>query len=278
MGLGRAMVARVRNGGMCLASLLLFGCASAQLNFNTLDVASTVQDVYYRQTLLNLSRTIDDPSAVPSQVDLAAGTIQTTASVTPSATTPLGRSVTRGATSAITGFSTAGTGASLSASDSWTQNWNISPITDADTLRNLRALYRYAVFGGDIRQDYHPPHTAKGALDPYMLLQPHCVLCGKKLEPNAKLHGGGWLYWTNDFGVVAATHPPPPDAVDLGHYGRHELYLALEDYQQGYLSDFILFVLPVIEPSSGGGQGGGGGGTPRKPNVNLVPQAIPLTQ
>lgn len=269
------MVWYTRGSSICTISVLLFGCASTQLNFNTLDVASTVQDVYYQQTLLNLSRTIDDPMAIPSQVDLAAGTIQTTGSVTPGATAPLSRTVTRGPTNAITGFTTAGAGASLSASDSWTQNWNISPITDADTLRNLRALYRYAVLASDIRAEYHPSHTAKGTLDPYMILKPHCVLCGTGLTPNGKLHGGGWLYWTNDPGFDSLVHPPPPGSVDLGHYGHHELYMLRNQYEDGYLSDFILFLMPVIEPSGGTTSGGG---TARKPNVNLIPQAIPTPQ
>jgi hypothetical protein len=275
------MLSGVRNGICCMSCLVGFGCASTQLNYNTLDVASTVQNVTYQQVLLNLSRTIDDPTLIPSQVDLAAGTIQTTNSLSPSFTAPLSKTVMQTGAGAITGFTTAGASSNVSVTDSWTQNWNISPITDANTLRNLRALYRYAVYGTDIRSEYKVPWKVNKAeklvLNPYLLQQPHCVLCGNNQVPNSKLRRGAWLYWTNDPGVSSPENPPPSaDVIDLGHYGHHELFMTRIQYQEGLLSDFILFLLPNQEPTAA--SSGSQGSSSRKPNIMLTPQTLPAPQ
>jgi hypothetical protein len=263
------------------------GCASTQLNYNTLDIASTVESVYTRQILMNLSRTIDEPYAMPSQIDLSAGVIQTSNSVTPSTTTPLSRTITRNGLDVVTTAVTAGTTATVGVGDTWQQNWTISPISDANTLRNLRALYRYVVWGADLVDEYHIPRMAKDGsyrINPYMLEQPHCVLCKEpagKLQPNDNLHRGKWLYWTSYGGSVAPERLPPPGVavVNLGHYGNHDLLMLAEHYYKGYLSDFTLFMLPNAVPSETankpGGPGGPGGGGGRGPNFNvIVPQQI----
>ena len=40
------------------------GCASTQLNFNTLDIAEGIEPVYTRQVLANFSKIIDAPLAI----------------------------------------------------------------------------------------------------------------------------------------------------------------------------------------------------------------------
>jgi hypothetical protein len=263
------------------AALIISGCASTQLNYNTLDIASTVESVYTRQILANLSKFIDEPEAVPSQVDLSAGVIQTTNSVTPAVTTPFSRAITRNGADMVTSAVTAGTSATVTAADSWQQNWTVSPISDANTLRNFRALYRYAVYGSNIRHEYHVPRLAKDGMyppDPYMLKYPHCVLCTKEQIPNPKLHHGAWLFWTNYPGALAPEKLPPAGApvVDLGHYGNHELLMLASDFQRGYLSDFTLFLLPNAAPTDSAKKGGPGGPSAgRGPNFNvIVPQQI----
>lgn len=136
--------------------LFLAGCASRQLNYNTLDIASAVESLYTKQVLENLSKFIDEPFATPSQLDFAAGTVQTSNSVTPTITFPLSTSVATAVGSATTKTTTiAGSSLGIGASDSWQQNWTVTPISDANTLRNLRALYRYVIYGTDLKSEYN---------------------------------------------------------------------------------------------------------------------------
>jgi hypothetical protein len=235
---------------------LLFACASSQLNYNTLDIANSVEGLYTRQALDNLSRYIDEPDAIPSQIDILQGTVQTTASLTPSVNFPLTQSITKTGMRAAATLTTthtdllAGAAGSLGASDTWQQNWNVVPLSDANTLRNLRALYRYVVYPNVplLQAEYTVARIAKGGKfvdDPYAISEPQCVLCTPSHTPNQRLQAG-WLYWTPG-------HPPPPDTpiVDLGIHGRHQLFMTAHDYINGYLSDFVLFLMPVAPLTAG---------------------------
>jgi hypothetical protein len=243
---------------------LLLGCASGQLNYNTLDIANSVESLYTRQALDNLSKYIDGPNAIPSQMDVLQGTVQTSASVTPSFTFPLSQSITNTGTrtgAALTSTNTgvlAGAAATLGGSDTWQQNWNIVPLSDANTLRNLRALYRYVVYPDVslLKSEYTVARMAEGKKfvdDPYAISEPQCVLCTPKHKVNPRLRAG-WLYWTPG-------RPPPPDTsiVDLGIHGRHQLFMTAQDYFNGYLSDFVLFLMPVAPLTAAG--------TPPKPGT-----------
>jgi len=256
------------------ASLLsLTACASGQLNFNTLDISSTVGDVYTRETLLNLSKFIDDPHAVPSFIDLSAGTVQTSNAITPSAGIPLTRSFISGPTGVLTSGTLAAETFNVSASDTWQQNWNIGPVNDANTLRNFQALYRNAIgyADADLRTEYHLPWIVKDGTpkpDPFASKLPHCVLCDGAVNPKLKR---GWLFWDTQ---ISPKPIPNLELVDLGHFGSHELYMAKADYRAGVLSDFVIFMLPVTAPtdSSKSGSGGGGSGHGRAPQ--LAPQSL----
>ena len=258
------------------------GCASTQLNFNTLDIAESIAPVYTRQALANLSKIIDEPMAIPSQLDIPNGTIQTSNSVTPSITSPLSHATTENAAHVPTQFVTAGAGATLNASDAWQQNWNVSPVIDANALRNLRALYRFVVYGSNLREEYHVSRVFKGGKlvpDPYFLKEPQCVLCGPSQAINERLRSQ-WLYWT---GVGALGERPPPSdvsVVDLGHYGNHELFMLRQDFLSGYLSDFTLFILPNAEPGAAAGAATPAAGRPApSPNrPNFAPPPPPGIQ
>ena len=258
---------------------LVGGCASTQLTYNTVDVASSFTDLYTRQVLSNLSTYIDQPNALPSQTDITAGTVQTSNSVTPSGTTPLSKTLTANGVGVLSSTSLAGSGLTVSASDSWQQNWNILPISDANTLRNLRAIYRYAVYGSNLFSEYHVPRAAKDGNFPedrYWLRLPQCVICEETVRGrptrivNPKLKAA-WLF--TEAGV-----PQNVDVVDLGHYGNHELFMTRVDYRAGVLSDFLLFVLPNGEPTDGAKTASAGG--PRatapsnRPNFTPPPTQI----
>lgn len=266
-------------------ALFVSGCASTQLTYNTVDVAGSVNSLYTQQALTNLSRFIDEPFAIPSQLDISTGVVQTSNSVTPSLSTPLSSQIQKGFSSGspkwgVTSTQFAATGLNIGASDSWQQNWNVAPVSDANALRNLQALFRYAVYGlsdAEFKKEYHIPREQNGdkiVANPYWTLPPHCILCGSDHHVNPRLKKN-WLYWTGA-GAAGIENPPPAglDTVSLGHYGNHELFISREHYNQGYLSNFVLFTLPNAEPGGGGG-GGGAGSASRTGSSGNRPAAAP---
>ena len=141
---------------------LVSGCASTQLNHNTMDLASTTDDLLQRQVLHNLERFIDSDTAIPAQIVITSGAASTTNSVTPSISAPFANSnaqtiaPNKGATSSL--VTRPAITASLSASDTWSQNWGFAPINDVYQMRRLSALYRYAIDGNSAAfvQNYPP--------------------------------------------------------------------------------------------------------------------------
>jgi hypothetical protein len=138
-----------------VACLAVSGCASTQLNYNTADLASSLNSLMKRQIFFNLAQAVTDPEFVPSQVTISIGTAQTLNSVTPSVSVPLGLPVV--ATSQL------GTGPGRSSGsffatqvtsptptlgvqfvDAWNQSWTMTPLNSAPQLRRLRALYQFA--------------------------------------------------------------------------------------------------------------------------------------
>jgi hypothetical protein len=248
-----------------IALLLISGCASTQLNYNAVEISATIDNVYTRETLNNLSKFIDDPNAIPSQVLMVGGTVQTTNTINPSVSFPLSAQIanTAQATPTLLTLSSAktlaGAGASVSGTNSAQQNYTIAPLNDANTLRNQQALYRHAVFGAPLIGHYDTPQIFfqnKFYDDPYHLQKPHCVLCaveqGKfsgKQHPAVRENGAlppKWLYWDNDPRLSEPLANGNP--VDLGHFGNHQLFMSRADYQNGVLSDFVVFTLPNTEP------------------------------
>jgi hypothetical protein len=146
------MFFRVLYLAVCVAAS---GCASAQLNYNTADLASSLNSLTKRQIFFNLAQALTDPDFVPSQVTISVGTAQTLNSVTPSisvplglpvvATTRIGSDVGRGAGSfTSTQVTTPTPTLGVQVVDAWNQSWTMAPINTATQLRRLRALYQYA--------------------------------------------------------------------------------------------------------------------------------------
>jgi len=269
----------IRSAFALTCAALTAACASTQLNFNTLDIAASVSNVYAKQVLENLSRVIDDPTALPSQLDITGGVIQTNFTVTPAASAPLNHSVTRAANNAVTSTTLTNAGATLSVSDSAQQNWSVVPVSDSNSLRNLRALYRYAVGAGNL-QDYTPAFTindkGRRVYDPFFTSRPHCVKCGASLEINGKLGRPGWLYWRTDFGIAVPERLPPPGEpiVELGHFGNHTLMVLAREYDN--FDNFILFTMPTAKPDGSATASKNPG--PRTPNRTPFAPIAPLNQ
>jgi hypothetical protein len=146
----------IYNSVVTFGAIQVGGCASTQLNFNTLDLASTVDSLVISQVLSNLAKFSESPFAIPSQVALASGTVTTNNTITPSITSPLNLGLT--ATNTLTTMTAATVSkslantstrtqtnatATLNGTDQWTQTWGISPLTDPDQLRRLRVLYQF---------------------------------------------------------------------------------------------------------------------------------------
>jgi hypothetical protein len=148
----------VRGGAAISFVVALAGCASTQLNYNTLELASTVGDIQTKQVLFNLSLLLDNPGAIPTHVDISSGTATTTSSVSPTFGMPMNSAVSvvdtvakvasaapsTTSTSQITS-SLASNTATVQLQDQWVQNWAYDPVVAGDELRRLRSLYKYAL-------------------------------------------------------------------------------------------------------------------------------------
>jgi hypothetical protein len=133
------------------ACLLVGGCASTQLNYNTADLASSLNSLTKMQIFYNLAQALDDPEFVPSQVTISIGTAQTANAINPSVSVPLGptfaaanRTISTGSAQLTNTLTTAAPGLGVQFVDSWNQSWTMVPANSANQLRRLRTLYQYA--------------------------------------------------------------------------------------------------------------------------------------
>jgi hypothetical protein len=135
------------------ACLLGCGCASTQLNYNTADLASSLNSLTKRQIFFNLAQALSDPEFVPSQAVISVGNAQTLNSVTPSLSVPLGlpsMTIARDGTGRFAGsqFSTQVTSPTptlgVQMTDGWNQSWTMVPVNSSPQLRRLRTLYQFA--------------------------------------------------------------------------------------------------------------------------------------
>ncbi|MGO8777874.1 MAG: hypothetical protein ACLQKK_02980 [Rhodomicrobium sp.] len=182
-------------------SLLLCGCASTQLTYNVLDVASSTSQLAREQVLHNLAQFIDNRTAIPAQVVFGQGSVSTENSVSSTLTDPLSK--TLAVTNAIGGSTThsvlataADKSVGVTGGNTATQSWGVDTIGDPDQLRRLYDLYRFAVDGNDcpyaqlaLLRDYpltYSPNAEMAtsatapalSIDPNSMLGANCVLCG----------------------------------------------------------------------------------------------------
>jgi hypothetical protein len=142
-----------RGSASFVACLLLVGCASTQLNYNTLDLGSSVSDLQKKQVLYNLSLFVDDPAAFPTHIDLQSGSAQTTNTIQPTVGVPLAashllqfsQSTGNGGTTNEVQTTRPGFSLSIEGQNAQQQAWSYQPIIDGKELLRLRALYRYVV-------------------------------------------------------------------------------------------------------------------------------------
>ncbi|HXY59860.1 MAG TPA: hypothetical protein VEH76_14935 [Methylocystis sp.] len=137
----------------CLALFgLISGCASSQLNYNTLDIASSYDHLIKQQFIDNVVKFHNDKFAIASYASLTSTNISTTNVVNPSISYPLAANITNTLASNVSGSTLNGTytsvlnapSAGLSVNNQSNQSHSVQPMTDADTLRRLALLYKYA--------------------------------------------------------------------------------------------------------------------------------------
>jgi hypothetical protein len=124
----------------------LSGCTHLALQKDTVRTTNTLADLQFRQVLDNVARFHDNPDTVPSFAVATAGTV--------SILDMAGAGVSPTYSPTLT-FTQQGGGAlpilsllfPFTASRAVTENWSLTPITDADNLRRLRCAYRLLVLG-----------------------------------------------------------------------------------------------------------------------------------
>jgi hypothetical protein len=144
-----------------VACMLATGCASAQLNYNTADLASSLGSLMKSQIFYNLAQAINDPDFFPSQATISIGTAQTANAVNPSISVPLGPTWTNTArflqqnnpsAQFLSGTTLASPGIGIQFVDAWNQSWTMVPANSSNQLRRLRTLYQY-VTGTMVRKN-----------------------------------------------------------------------------------------------------------------------------
>jgi hypothetical protein len=127
--------------------LAISGCASTQVNYNTLDIASTYDTLITKQIVFNIFKALENRFGVPAYVKVTAQSAGSTDGVNPTLAIPFSpqTTLTQTAASLVTGKSlqTAARGLSLQVQAQWNQTYTLSPVDDPDQLRRLRSIYQY---------------------------------------------------------------------------------------------------------------------------------------
>lgn len=293
-----------------LFALAAAGCASTQLNHNTLDLAGTVDQLVIEQIHDNILRFVKDPYAIPSLVSLPGGSATTQGTM--GASIASNRTIAQAITTSLS--------VTPSVSDTWSQNWALAPITDPDQMRRVRAIYRYALGYTIDRNKLKEQHCifrnkdgscptiqdeyaviyksgtgdkiGVAMIDQIYLRKPSCILCLPDTKPGALITPPVQVE-ENTLGVndrlkqhLLRWRGPDSSNVEIDSkkdvllkaYGPYELFAAGRDSKnenKESFAEFILFVLEATQNStSGAGGGKGNGGKPVMFNYNgiLTPQ------
>jgi hypothetical protein len=150
------------------SALLLPSCSTRILTENTLDVATTVDDLNTRQVLFNLVKTKEQQFALPSQLQISGGSVGGSSSLTPSLSFPVtpSLSTTTSATTTsasrtiTTSWGQAAVGGGVNGSAMNMDSWQVTFMQDPEQYRRLRLLYQYGadqISWGDLACRYPIP-------------------------------------------------------------------------------------------------------------------------
>lgn len=124
------------------------GCTNAGVK-NSADFATSLNELAKREVLSNLQKVFDDRATfVPSHVVVSTGKSTTSGTIAPSFFIPLGpgysNTVVPTGNNQFTGVTSFGAGSvTLGGNVMLSQEWSMTPATDADALMRLRTLYLY---------------------------------------------------------------------------------------------------------------------------------------
>lgn len=124
----------------------LSGCTEVALRNNTVRTTNSLTELQFQQILDNVARFHENPDTVPSFAVAMAGTVsindQTGAGVSPTYAPTLTFAQQGGGALPILSLLFP-----FSAQRTVTENWSLTSITNADSLRRLRCAYRLLVMG-----------------------------------------------------------------------------------------------------------------------------------
>jgi hypothetical protein len=128
------------------------GIAQFTFQKDTVRTTNTLTDLEYQQVLDNLARFYNNPDTMPSFAVATAGTVsvldRTGGGVSPTYSPTLPFNLQGGGALPVLSLLFP-----LSAQRAVTENWSLTPITDADNLRRLRCAYRLIVMGESMPDD-----------------------------------------------------------------------------------------------------------------------------
>ena len=182
-----------------VVALMVTGCSSTQLNYNTADLASSLGSLMKSQIFYNLAQAYKDPEFVPSQATISIGTAQTLNAINPTLSVPLGPTFTTtnrfiqqaNPSAQFTGATAiASPGLGIQFVDSWNQSWTMVPANAPNQLRRLRALYQY-VTGTMVRKNVEKELTQEEAEKQFLCEYPIQALAIPASPPGDNV--GYWL-------------------------------------------------------------------------------------
>jgi hypothetical protein len=124
----------------------LSGCTHIALRNDTVRTTNTLTDLEFQQVLDNVARFQSNPDTVPSFALATSGTVsvldQAGAGISPTYSPTLSNAQQGGGALPILSLLFP-----FTSQRSVTENWSLTPVTDADNLRRLRCAYRLVVMG-----------------------------------------------------------------------------------------------------------------------------------
>lgn len=209
-----------------LLMVCVSGCTHVWLRNNTGHVTSTLTDFYFRQILDNVARFQDNPGTVPSFAVVTAGTVsvsdQAGAGISPTYSPTLTAAQQGGGALPILSLLFPFNG-----QRNLSENWSLTPVTDADNLRRLRCAYRLLVLG-------------KAASNyPFCENQMKEFFAGEEANLATRFPPRGWY-------AVGGKHDVPTNACYLGRHNKTYVWVTPEG-----MDDLAVFAMGALDMATG---------------------------
>ena len=205
--------------------LPLGGCTNLALRDNTVRTTNTLTDLHYKQVLDNVARFQANPETIPSFAVVSAGTVsvndQASGGFSPTYAPTLTFAQQGGGPVILQLFFP------FTGQRSLTENWSLTPITDADNLTRLRTGYQFLVMG-----EAAPNYLAS-------LKEVRDFLADANVVLAAQFPPRGWY-------GVGRKADVPKDACHVGCYGGVYVWVTPEG-----MNGLALFTLAALDLATG---------------------------